>query len=48
MTANRLPSTRVVVAAAVLGAIVLAITVVGWAAAFFALKRYRARVPYWV
>jgi ABC-2 type transport system permease protein len=28
--------------------IVLAITVVGWAAAILALRKYRARVPYWV
>ncbi|MFY2788096.1 ABC transporter permease [Rhodococcus sp. KRD162] len=28
--------------------IVLAFTVVGWALAIFALKKYRARVPYWV
>lgn len=28
--------------------IVLTITVVGWAAAILALRRYRARVPYWV
>ena len=28
--------------------IVLAITVVGWAFALYALRKYRARVPYWV
>lgn len=28
--------------------IVLAITVVGWTAAILALRKYRARVPYWV
>jgi len=28
--------------------IVLAITVVGWAIALFALRKYRARVAYWV
>lgn len=28
--------------------IVLTITVVGWAAAILALRKYRARVPYWV
>lgn len=28
--------------------IVLAITAVGWAFALFALRKYRARVPYWV
>ncbi len=28
--------------------IVLGFTVVGWALAIFALKKYRARVPYWV
>ncbi|MFD4180071.1 ABC transporter permease [Rhodococcus sp. NPDC058514] len=28
--------------------IVLAITVVGWAVALLALRKYRARVPYWV
>ncbi|MFE3289634.1 ABC transporter permease [Rhodococcus sp. NPDC059234] len=28
--------------------IVLAITVAGWAFALFALRKYRARVPYWV
>ncbi|MCM6778501.1 ABC transporter permease [Nocardia sp. CDC159] len=28
--------------------IVLAITVVGWAAAILAMKRFRSRVPYWV
>ncbi|PQP25280.1 ABC transporter permease [Rhodococcus opacus] len=28
--------------------IVLAITVAGWAAAILALRKYRARVPYWV
>jgi ABC-2 type transport system permease protein len=28
--------------------IVLGITVVGWALAFVALRKYRARVPYWV
>lgn len=29
-------------------AVVLAFTVVGWTVAMFALKQYRARVPYWV
>jgi ABC-2 type transport system permease protein len=28
--------------------IVLAITVVGWAATLWAMRRYRARVAYWV
>jgi ABC-2 type transport system permease protein len=28
--------------------IVLGFTVVGWALAIVALKKYRARVPYWV
>jgi ABC-2 type transport system permease protein len=29
-------------------AVVLGITVVGWAAALLALKQFRSRVPYWV
>jgi ABC-2 type transport system permease protein len=28
--------------------VVAGITVVGWAVTFWALRRYRARVPYWV
>ncbi|MCW0194574.1 MAG: ABC transporter permease, partial [Rhodococcus sp.] len=28
--------------------IVITITVVGWAVALLALRKYRARVPYWV
>jgi ABC-2 type transport system permease protein len=28
--------------------IVIAITVVGWAAALVALRKFRSRVPYWV
>jgi ABC-2 type transport system permease protein len=28
--------------------VVLVLTVVGWAFTLFALRRYRARVPYWV
>ena len=50
MTANRLPSTRVVVAAAVVGAIVLAITVVGGLAgdraAFF--RGYLVGYAFWL
>jgi hypothetical protein len=50
MTANRLPSTRVVVAAAVIGAIVLAITVVGGLAgdraAFF--RGYLVGYAFWL
>ena len=31
-----------------LSLLVLAITAVGWAIALFALRKYRARVAYWV
>jgi ABC-2 type transport system permease protein len=28
--------------------VVIALTVIGWSVAAFALRQYRARVPYWV
>jgi ABC-2 type transport system permease protein len=28
--------------------VVIVLTVLGWCAAGFALRQYRARVPYWV
>jgi ABC-2 type transport system permease protein len=28
--------------------VVIALTVIGWVLAAFAMRQYRARVPYWV
>ena len=39
---------RRVVRITVMTLVVVALTVVGWVLAAFAMRQYRARVPYWV